>query len=120
PEPGRGAGVCAPTRNRIPGHDRELQRLVAGQGVVAFPAGPFEGPAGAFAQVRPGLAKTAGSADRGGSRPAGVFRSPEAGLETTSPWPPGLPATQRWKQRGDVAGTDLAPRPSVAQPPGPL
>jgi len=38
PESGRCPGVGAPTRDRFPGHDRELQRLVADQGLVPLPA----------------------------------------------------------------------------------
>ena len=46
------ASVRAAPRDRLPGHDRELQRLVAGQGLVPLPACRPGGLAGAFPEVR--------------------------------------------------------------------
>src|SRR5262249_40158321 len=114
------AGVCAPARDRFPGYDRELQRLVASQGLVALSACQPGGRAGAFSKVRRCLAQAASGADR--SRP-GSPRLPcrvATQSQEAAPWPGGLSAAKQPQQRGSSAGEALAAGPGLAQPPGSL
>ena len=115
-----GAGLRAPTRDRLPGHDRERQRLVANQGLVAFPA-PRSGLfAAAFRPLRGSAAAASGGADRVGSPAASLPGGLDTEPEEASTRAGDLPAAQQRPERNDAAGPELAAGSGVAQPAGAL
>src|SRR5207248_1795192 len=107
PEPGGGAGVRAAAGGRLPGDDRELQRLVAGPGLGTVPAPRPGTPARPLAQARTGPAAAAGGPDRGGPGPPPLPGGLAAGPEGPASGAAGLPATGQRCGRSDAAGTDL-------------
>src|SRR5262249_18080808 len=119
PGPGRGAGVRAACRDGLPGHDRELQRLVANPGLVAFSAPRPGRLAAAVAAPRGGVAAAPGRAGRSRTRPAGLPRGLEVPATQGAGWPAGFPQAEQWPERGAAVGSHLGAAGGLASSLGP-
>src|SRR6266540_3535617 len=118
-EPEGCAGVRPAPRAGVPGGHRELQRLVAGQGMAAVPAPLGGGPVRALGTACRGPATAPGGADRGSAWAAAVPDGLGVGPASEAARAADLPAADRRAGAGGGAGPSLAGVGNLAASAGP-
>ncbi len=120
PEPGRHAGLRAAPGDVVPGVDRELQRTMAGEGVVPLRARTYLAVAGVPDPTPVVAAARVRSASPDRERPAGGVGSGTSGNPT---WQRRLDGTVIFLRRTDTptcAASVLVPGRSTCRPTGPI